>query len=112
MVCNIDQQGWAELEDFTTIGVDKVKEFRTVCWDGNFEEKDNACPSPDVQVYPPLLHAKEHLVFGRRCFKMTKTEFKYYCGSAQYHADAAVCSAPVTPYTNPKFEATTTSVEA
>jgi hypothetical protein len=35
---------------------------------------------------------------------MTKTEFKDYCGSAQYHADAAVSSAPVTTHTNPRFD--------
>jgi hypothetical protein len=41
---------------------------------------------------------------------MTKTEFKDYCGSAQYHADAAVGSAPVTTHTSPRLVANTAVV--
>jgi hypothetical protein len=43
-------------------------------------------------------------------FDMTNTEFKDYCGSAKYHADAAVGSAPIKTHTNPRFVANTAGV--
>jgi hypothetical protein len=39
MVRYNDQQGWKELEDFITIGVDEVKNFFTVCSEGFFKAK-------------------------------------------------------------------------
>jgi len=39
MVRYIDQQGWEELADVTTIGIGEVKDFFTVEPDGNFEAK-------------------------------------------------------------------------
>jgi hypothetical protein len=43
-------------------------------------------------------------------FNITKTEFKDYYGSSQYHVDAAVGSSPVTTHTNPRFDANKTGV--
>jgi hypothetical protein len=39
MVCNIDQQGWKELEDVISIGFNEVKDFFMVCSDVFFEAK-------------------------------------------------------------------------
>jgi hypothetical protein len=39
MVSYIDQQGWKELEDVISIGVDEIKDFFTVRSDGFFEAK-------------------------------------------------------------------------
>jgi len=92
MVRYIEQQGWTEIEHITTIGVQEVKDFFTTRDDGSFEAR------------PMMIHLrmfKAFLLYYMRksrdfsttlmetdIYEITKTEFKDYCGSSDYHADA------------------------
>jgi hypothetical protein len=106
MVRYIDQQGWTELEHVTTIGVDEIKDFFTTRSDGNFDAK------------PMLVHLRMFKVFLLYYMRkglelhtvlteddvmyMTKVEFKEYCGSAEYFADAAKIGLPPVVHSNPR----------
>jgi hypothetical protein len=111
MVRYIDQKGWMELEEVTMIGVHEVKDFFTVRDDGIFETN------------PMLIHFIAFLLYFKRkgqellttlkeddILDMKNTEFKKYCGSADYHADIATFDSPVMTVTSPRIDANTDEV--
>jgi hypothetical protein len=108
MLRSIEQQGLEELEDIAIIGVDEVNDFFTVDSDGFFEAKP-------MQVH--LRKFKAFLLYFKRkgqellttlkeddILDMKKTEFKKYCGSAEYLADIATFDYPVVTKTNPRID--------
>jgi hypothetical protein len=114
MVRYIGQQEWTELEDVTMIDVADVKDFYTVRDDGKFEAK------------PMLIHLRKFKAFllyymrrGRDfnttlaeddVLDMTVEAFKSYCGSADFHADAAIGSSPAPTNANTRVHASTNAV--
>lgn len=100
MVAYIDQQGWSDLVDITTIGIDEIKDFFTVKDDGvTYDAK------------PMLVHLRLFkcfmLYYKRQCrelyttlteddimFSFSRSRFEDYCGSDKYNDDLAGVSKP------------------
>ena len=91
MVEFIQNEGWTELLDVTTISLDKVNDFKTVNRDGSYKAE-------------PLTHHVRKfcgflLYYLRKCrdlssnldtddvMRITKMEFNDYLGSPEYHTD-------------------------
>jgi hypothetical protein len=102
------------LEHVITIDVDEINDFFTVRSDGSFDAK------------PMLIHLLMFMAFvlyyirKRRelltllteddVLKITKTEFKAYCGSVENVTDVATVSSPPKMSANPRLDANAVGV--
>jgi hypothetical protein len=114
MVRYIDQKDWKELEDVRMIDVDEVKDFYTVRDDGKFKEKTmliHLRKFKDFLLYYIQRGQDFHTTLSEDdVLDMTAEEFKSYCGSADFHADATIGSSPVPTNANTRVHANTNAV--
>jgi hypothetical protein len=102
---------WSELEDVNMICVDEVKDFYTVCDDGNFEAKPMKVHLRKVKTFCLYYIRKgqdyHSTLMEDDVLDMSKAEFKHYCGSKDYFTDVVNGSLPVMTQKNTRAHANT-----
>jgi hypothetical protein len=114
MVRYIDQQGWTELEHVTSVGVDEIKDFMTVRNDGSLDAKPMLIHLRMFKAFLLYYMRKRRELFTslteEDVLDITKTEFKKYCGSVEYHNNVATVGFPLMAYPNPRLTTNATGI--
>jgi hypothetical protein len=106
MVKFIEQQEWSELGHVTSIGVNEVKDFHTVCNDGNYDAKPMMIHlrmfKAFLMFYTQKCHELSTTLDEHDVMDFTNTQFKEYVGSPDYHDDLSMSGAPLKPSLLPR----------